>query len=84
MSDLQEIGEISHYYAKIGVAIVNLKAPLAVGDKILIKGPTTNLEQTVVSMQIEHNNIAKAAAGQSVGLKVNGVVREKDIVYKMA
>lgn len=84
MSSLQKIGEISHYYAKIGVAVVNLNEPLSVGNRILVKGPTTNLEQTVASMQIEHNNIAEAAAGQSIGLKVNGVVREKDIVYKVA
>jgi len=84
MSNLQEIGQISHYYAKIGVAVVNLKAPLSVGDRIIVKGQTTNLEQTVTTMQIEHNNIAKAAAGQSIGLKVDGVVRKKDIVYKVA
>ncbi len=84
MSDLQKIGEISHYYAKIGVAIVSLKAPLSTGDRILVKGPTTNLEQTVTSMQIEHNNIVKAEAGQDIGLKINGVVKEKDIVYKVA
>ena len=82
MSDLQEIGQIFHYYAKIGVAIVNLKAPLSVGDKILVKGPTTNLEQTVASMQIEHKNIELAEAGQSIGLKVKERVRETDTVYK--
>lgn len=83
MDKLEEIGVIAHYYPKIGVAIVDLKAALSVGDRILVKGPTTNLEQTVTSMQIEHKNVAKAMAGQSIGLKIDGRVREKDIVYRI-
>lgn len=83
MAKLEEIGVIAHYYPKIGVAIVDLKAALSVGDRILVKGPATNLEQTVNSMQIEHKNVAKAMAGQSIGLKIDGRVREKDLVYKV-
>lgn len=79
-----EIGRITHYYSKIGVAVIKLSAPLVVGDKIRVKGPTTSVEQTVTSMQIEHSSIEKAAAGQDVGLKVSGVVREGDAVYKVA
>jgi putative protease len=48
----------------------------------MIKGPSTDFEQVVESMQIEHKNVARAEAGQMVGLKVNQRVREKDIVYK--
>ena len=77
-----EVGHVTHFFAKISVAVVELKAPLAVGDLILIKGPTTDLEQVVESMQIEHENIETAEAGQSIGLKVVQRVREKDIVYK--
>ena len=84
MSELKEIGEISHYYSKIGVAIVKISGSLSIGDKIRVKGPTTNLDQTVTSMQIEHGNVDKAMAGQDVGLKVDGMVREGDIVYKAA
>jgi len=80
---LEEVGEIAHYYTRIGVAIVELKASLTVGDRILIRGSITNLEQTVASMQIEHKNVAKAWAGQSIGLKVEERVRERDIVYKI-
>lgn len=83
MDKLEEIGVISHYYPKIGVAVVDLKAAISVGDKLLIKGSTTNFEQTVASMQIEHKNVAKAIAGQSIGLKVDGRVREQDIVYRI-
>lgn len=78
---MKELGKITHYYPKIGVAIVELKAPLKIGDKILIKGSTTNFEQTVESMQIEHEDVQVAEAGKSIGLKVIQKVREDDIVY---
>ena len=78
----EEIGTITHFFSKINVAVVELKAPLAVGDMIAIKGPITDFEQTVDSMQIEHNNVQRAEAGQSIGLKVADRVREKDVVYK--
>lgn len=81
--ELVEVGKVSHYFTKIGVAVIELKAPLAVGERILIKGSTTDLEQTVESMQIEHKNVQRAEAGQSIGLKVKDRVREKDIVYKI-
>lgn len=77
-----EIGNITHFFSKISVAVVELTAPLSVGDTIAIKGPTTDFEQFVESMQIEHKNVSKAVAGQSVGLKVAQRVREKDTVYK--
>jgi len=77
-----EVGHITHFFTKISVAVVELSATLAVGDTILIKGPTTNFEQVVGSMQIEHENIERAEAGQSIGLKTEQRVREEDIVYK--
>jgi putative protease len=77
-----EVGHITHFFSKIGVAVVELTAPLAVGATIVVKGPTTDFEQTVDSMQIEHNNVQRAEAGQSIGLKVADRVREKDTVYK--
>ncbi len=76
---LKEVGTITHYFPKIGVAIVEVTAPIAVGDKIRIKGTTTDFEQT---MEIEHKKIEKAKPGDSIGLKVEDKVREKDIVYK--
>ena len=79
----EEIGRVTHYYPKIGVAVVELKSTLKVGDKILVKGATTNFEQVVESMQIEHKNVEKAEAGQSVGLKVKERVRENDKVYRL-
>jgi len=77
-----EVGFISHFFSKIGVAVVELTAPLAVGDRILVKGPSTDFEQVVESMQIEHENIPRAEAGQAIGLKMAEHAREKDMVYK--
>ena len=81
--NLVEVGRVTHYFTKIGVAIVELKAPLSVGDRIRIKGANTDFEQMVQSMQIEHKNVQKAEAGQIIGLKVEGRVRERDKVYKI-
>jgi hypothetical protein len=80
--NVTEVGHITHFFSKINVAVLELTAPLAVGDRILVKGPTTDFEQVVDSMQIEHANIPKAEAGQSVGLKMAEQVKERDVVYK--
>jgi len=82
--ELQEVGKISHFFSKISVAVVDLTATLSVGDRIRIQGPTTDFEQTVESMQIEHENVKTAKKGQSIGLQVKERVREKDTVYKVA
>ena len=77
-----EVGHVTHFFTKISVAVLELKAPLAVGDHILFKGPTTDFEQVIESMQIEHEDIERAEAGQSIGLKVVQRVRERDMVHK--
>jgi translation elongation factor EF-1alpha len=79
-----EVGRITHFFSKINVAVIELKAALSVGDTIAIKGPTTDFEQRVDSMQIEHENVQSAEPGQSIGLKVMQRVRETDMVYKKA
>jgi hypothetical protein len=80
--DVIEIGHITHFFPKISVAVLELTLPLTLTDRILIKGPTTDFEQTVDSMQIERQAIQRAEGGQSIGLKVVQPVREKDVVYK--
>ncbi len=77
-----EIGYVRHFFSKISVAAVELTLPLSVGDRILVKGPSTDFEQTVESMQIEGKSIPRAEGGQSIGLKVVQPVKEKDVVYK--
>ena len=78
----QEVGKVTHYFSKISVAVIALSAPLSVGDVIYIKGVTTDCQQTVESMQIEHKDVQRAEAGQDIGIKVTDKVREGDIVYK--
>lgn len=77
-----EIGQVIHFFSKLNVGIIELKLPLAVGDRILIKGPTTDFEQTVESIQIDRKAISRAEGGQSIGLKLAQAVKQKDTVYK--
>lgn len=79
----KEVGVVTHYFSKIGVAAIELKDTLRVGETIHIKGHTTDFTQEVSSMQIEHENVSEASAGQSVGIKVKEKVREHDVVYKI-
>lgn len=81
--DKQLVGKISHYFTKIGVAVIDLEAPLAVGDKISIEGATTDFQQKVDSMQVEHKEVQAAKKGDSIGMKVKDRVRGGDNVYKV-
>jgi putative protease len=77
------VGRVTHYFTKIGVAVVEFSDKLSVGDEISIEGASTNFRQKVESMQIEHENVNEANAGDSIGLKVDDRVREGDQVYKI-
>ncbi len=79
----KEIGKVVHYYGKIGVAIVDLKDELKVGDEVLIEGGDSKTKQKVESMQLEHKDVDKAVAGQSIGLKIEGKARDGYKVYKI-
>ena len=83
MADFK-VGKITHYFNKIGVAVVELTDPLAVGDQIKISGRGNEFLMTVASMQIEHEQIKEAKKGDTVGLKVDQPVKESDEVYKVA
>lgn len=77
------IARAVHYYAKINVAVLKLKEPLSLNDKIHIRGFTTNIKQPVSSMQIDHTPVSEAKRGQEIGIKVKGKVRHGDKVYKI-
>ncbi|HEY82036.1 MAG TPA: translation elongation factor-like protein [Dehalococcoidia bacterium] len=79
----EEIGKVSDFFAHPVVAGIELSAPLKVGDRIHIKGHTTDLELTVTSMQINNVNVTEAKAGDAVGVKVPERVRRGDTVYKV-
>lgn len=77
------IGKISHFFGHISVAVIALTDKLKVGDTIRIVGGETDFEQTVDSMEIEHEKIKEAKKGDSVGLKVSQKVHEGYKVYKV-
>lgn len=78
----EEVGIITHYYSKIGVAVIKLtRNSLKVGQTIHIQGSSTDFTQQISSMQIEHKNIDEAKRGDEFGLKVSEKVREGDRVY---
>jgi translation elongation factor EF-1alpha len=77
------IGEVSDFFAHPVVAGIELTAGLRVGDKIRIKGHTTDLEMTVDSIQINNEQVEEAKEGDSIGVKVSERVRSGDLVYKI-
>lgn len=83
MPSKKMIGEITHYFDHIGVAVVKLSDKIKVGERILVEGHTTNFEQNIDSMQIEHKNVNEAKKGESVGLKVAEGVRAGDKVFRV-
>jgi hypothetical protein len=84
MAEETEIGRVNDYFAKIGVAGIDLTAPLKVGDRIRIKGHTTDLEELVESIQVEHESVEEAKPGDKIGVKVADRVRGGDHVYRVS
>lgn len=79
----EEVGRVSDFFAQPVVAGIDLTAPLKVGDNILIKGYTTEMELVVESMQINNVDVKEAKPGDAVGIKVPDRVRQGDRVYKV-
>ncbi len=79
-----KVGVITHYFGKIGVAVVKATdGAIAVGDKIHIKGHTTDHTQIVDSLQIEHQPVSRIEIGQEAGMKTSVRVHEHDEVFKV-
>lgn len=79
----QRVGVIKDYFAHIGVAGIDVEGAVKVGDTIHIQGHTTDLEQSVESIQIEHDQVEEAKAGDAIGIKVSDRCRHGDVVYKV-
>ena len=79
----QEIGRVDDYFAKVGVVALRLGEPLEVGDRIRIRGHTTDFSQQVKSIQIEHESVDGARSGAEVGIKVGKRCRRGDRVFKL-
>lgn len=79
-----KIGVVTHYYDKIGVAVVQLSGDLGVGERIkFVRGGEDLFEQNVISLQKEHSMVDMAVSGDIVGLKTIKEVREDAEVYKV-
>jgi translation elongation factor EF-1alpha len=83
----QKVGTVTHYFTKIGVAVIKLNKTLSKGDKIKIQSDTpqglTSFTQTVGSIQHNHKPLQRAGPGKEIGLKVRDRVRENDLVFKL-
>ena len=79
----KEVGKVSDFFSRPVVAGIELTGTLKLGDKIHIKGHTSDIELTIDSIQIDNVNVKEAKAGDSIGVKVGERVRRGDIVYKV-
>ncbi|MBS3085196.1 translation elongation factor-like protein [Candidatus Pacearchaeota archaeon] len=81
MAEEKEIGEVSSYFSHVEVAAIKLSGTLKVGDKIHIKGHTTDFELKVSSIQIDRKEVKEAKKGSHIGIKVSDKVRPNDTVF---
>ncbi len=84
MAEPKPIGEITHYFSHLGVGIFKFNRAVKVGEKVHIKGATSDFTQTISSMQFDHKEIKAAKKGQQVGIKIDEKVREGDKVFEVA
>jgi putative protease len=77
------VARVSHYFSKIGVAVLELEAPLLVGDKILVTNNHVGFQQVVESMQLDGKSVDTAQAGQNIGLRIDQKVKSNFVVYKI-
>lgn len=79
-----KVGEVTHYYDKIGVAVVKLDGTLSVGDRVKFqRGGEDLFEQQVESIQVEHEKLSTAGKGDIIGLKTNEEAKEGTYIYKV-
>lgn len=83
MKEPKPIGEVTHYYGHLSVAIVKFAKAVPVGKTIHFKGATTDFKEMIRSMQYDHKEVKEAKKGQEVGIQVKGKVREGDEVFEV-
>ncbi|MFO8010993.1 MAG: translation elongation factor-like protein [Dehalococcoidia bacterium] len=79
----EEVGRVSRFYPRPVVAGIDVTAPIRLGDKLRIRGHTTDMELVVESMQIDNSDVQEAKPGDSAGIKVPDRAREGDTVYRV-
>lgn len=83
MAEKELVGKITHFFDKIGVAVIDLSSDLKDGEDISVEGVNTNFTQKVDSMQVEHEKITEAKSGQKVGMKLSEKARPGDEVFRL-
>jgi len=78
----KEVGKITHWYDKLGVAVLNLESALKVGDKVKVKKGEEEFEETISSMQVDHKDVSSAKKGDEVAVKFSQKAREGALIYK--
>lgn len=79
----EKVGDVTHFFTGLSVGIVDLSGDLEVGDRIHFKGATTDFEQTIESMEIDHEQVEEAGSGDKIGVKVEQRVRGGDEAFKV-
>ena len=79
----KEIGKVTNYFSKIGVAVIELSGPIQLGDEVRVSGGERDFVQKVESMQVEHEPIEKAEAGKEVAIKLDQKARPGDTIYSV-
>jgi len=79
----KEIGKVTHWYDKLGVAVLDLKGALKAGDIVKVRKGAEEFEDTIVSMQVDHKNVSSAKKGDEVAVKFSQKTKEGAVIYKM-
>jgi translation initiation factor IF-2 len=83
MSDGERIGEVAHFFNRLCVAVVRVNQDVKVGDVVHFLGRSTDFHQVIASMQVDHEPVSEAGAGQEVAIKVERRVRGGDSVFRL-
>ncbi len=78
----KEVGKVTHWYDKAGVAVLDLGSALKVGDHVKVKKGEEEFEETISSMQIDHKNVASAKKGDEAAVKFSQKAKEGAVIYK--
>ena len=84
MSNGERIGEVTHFFGKISVAVLNLSKDLKIGDSVHFLGRNTDFQQEISSMQVDHVSVTEVSAGDDVAVKVAQRVRRGDSVFRLS
>lgn len=84
VGSMVKVGEITHYFPHVkAAALLVLKDSIKIGDKLYLKGHTTDFKEAVKSMQLDRVPVSEGKKGQEIGLAVKKRVRTGDSVYKL-